>query len=213
MEKPMVAWTFGIVASLLSAWAGYTHLYEGRLDQPQYTVLQENRDVEFRQFDPFVIASVLPEQDGEQGLSSGFRQLAGYIFGGNSKEESMAMTAPVLQQTTPGESLPMTAPVLQSPDSMRMAFVMPDGRTVNDLPIPNSAAVQLSVVDWGEAAVLQFSGRGKQNRFQSAENALREILVEQERTPAGPALYAQYNSPGAFPPLRRNEVIIPLIPR
>ena len=197
----------------MSVWAGYTHLYEGRLGQPDYTVIEEVQDVEFRRYDSFLIASVLPEQEGDQGLRSGFRQLAHYIFGGNSTEESIAMTAPVLQQDSPGESLPMTAPVLQNSDNMRMAFVMPAGRTVNDLPIPDDSAVQLSSVDWDEAAVLRFSGRGKQARFRAAEDALREVLAEQERSPAGPALYAQYNSPSAFPPLRRNEVIIPLLPR
>ena len=98
------------------------------------------------------------------------------------------MTAPVLQQDAPGESLPMTAPVLQSGDSMRMAFVMPAERTIDDLPIPNNADVTLSDVDWGEVAAIRFAGRGKQARFQEAEAELRAVLKSQQRTPAGPAL-------------------------
>ena len=209
----MWVWTLGIVTSLVVAWAGYTELYEGKLDQPEYTVLAEHEGVEFRRYEPFVIASVDLQEEGDSGLSSGFRLLAGYIFGGNQKDESMAMTAPVLQQEQPGESLSMTAPVLEDPESMRMAFVMPPGRAVEDLPIPNNSAVSLSEVDWGEAAVIRFSGKGKQARFQEAEAELRVVMEAQERTAAGPALYAQYNSPSAFPPLRRNEVIIPLEPR
>ena len=210
-RRKVLSWVIGIAASLVGAWAGYTHFYEGGLGQPEYTVVDTYDGVEFRQYEPFVIASVLPDQTGESGLSNGFRQLAGYIFGGNHQDESLAMTAPVLQQDAPGESLPMTAPVLQSGDSMRMAFVMPAERTIDDLPIPNNADVTLSDVDWGEAAAIRFAGRGKQAKFQEAEAELRAVLEAQQRTPAGPALYAQYNSPSAFPPLRRNEVIIPLV--
>ena len=211
--RRMWVWTLGVIASLVVGWAGYTKVYEGGLDQPEYTVLAEQDGVEFRRYEPFVIASVELQEDGDSGLRTGFRALAGYIFGGNQQEESMAMTAPVLQQDQPGESLPMTAPVLQQTESMRMAFVMPPGRSIEDLPIPTNSEVSLSEVDWGEAAVIRFSGKGKQDRFREAEAELRVVLEEQERTAAGPALYAQYNSPSAFPPLRRNEVIIPLAPR
>jgi hypothetical protein len=60
---------------------------------------------------------------------------------------------------------------------------------------------------------LSFYGRGEQQRFHEVERQLREVLKRAGRAPSGPALYAQYNSPGAFPPLRRNEVILPLEPR
>jgi hypothetical protein len=209
----MLYWTMGIAASLLGLWAGYTQLYENTLGQPEYEVLSRSDGIEFRQYQPFVIASTTPKQDGKTGLSSGFRVLAGYIFGGNQPGESLAMTAPVLQQNEPGESLPMTAPVLQGADDMRMAFVMPANRSLTDLPTPNSDAVELSEVAWGEVAAIRFAGRGKQERFQQAENTLRTALETQGRTAKGAALYAQYNSPGAFPPLRRNEVLIPLAPR
>ena len=206
-------WTLGVVASLVGVWAGYTQFYEGGLGQPEYAVVENVGDVEYRSYTPFVIASVQMGQEGDSGLRNGFRMLAGYIFGGNQKDESLAMTTPVLQQEAPGESLPMTAPVLQSPEAMRMAFVMPEGRTVEDLPLPKDARVSLSTVAWGEAAAIRFAGRGRQERFRVAEVVLRAAVEAQGRVASGPALYAQYNSPGAFPPLRRNEVILPLAPR
>ena len=208
----MLSWLLGIIAALIAIWAGYTWLYEGNLGQPEYTVLSQHSGVELRRYEPFIIASTQSSQDGEDGMRSGFRVLAGYIFGGNQERESLAMTAPVLQQGAPGESLPMTAPVLQSPEGMQMAFVMPAGRTMDDLPSPTVGAVSLSEVDWGEAAAIRFSGPGRQARFRSAEATLRGVLQAQGRTASGPALYAQYNSPSAFPPLRRNEVIVPLAP-
>ena len=206
----MLTWIIGIGTALVGIWAGYTQLYEGGLGQPEYAIISTSNEIEFRRYEPFVIASTQLDESGESGLSTGFRVLAGYIFGGNTPGEKLAMTAPVLQQDAPGESLPMTAPVLQSSQNMRMAFVMPAGRSVEDLPLPQSARVSLTNVDWGEAAAIRFSGRGKQERFKVAEKKLREAIDASGRTPAGPALYAQYNSPSAFPPLKRNEVIIPL---
>jgi len=206
----MLVWTVGIVASLIGVWAGYTQFYEGGLGQPEYSVVETIDGVEYRRYAPFVIASTQLGESGDPGLRTGFRVLAGYIFGGNQPGEKLAMTAPVLQQEAPGESLPMTAPVLQASEDMRMAFVMPAGRSVEDLPIPKSAKVSLTNVDWGEAAAIRFAGRGKQARFRQAEAQLRAAMQAAGRTQSGPALYAQYNSPSAFPPLRRNEVIIPI---
>ena len=208
--KKLLYWTLGILTFLVTLWAGYTQFYEGNLGQPEYKVLSTSDNIEFRHYAPFVIASTQLQASGNSGLSSGFRVLAGYIFGGNQPGEKLAMTAPVLQQNTPGESLPMTAPVLQSEKDMRMAFVMPAGRTLNDLPLPQSTQVSLTNVDWGEAVAIRFAGRGKQKKFKEAEKKLRAALEKSGREPAGPALYAQYNSPSAFPPLRRNEVIIPI---
>ena len=183
------------------------------MGQPAYSVTAQRDGVEYRHYEPFVIASIQSSQGGDAGLRNGFRRLAGYIFGGNTAQESISMTAPVLQQNTPGESLPMTAPVLQSTEEMRMAFVMPAGRSIDSLPVPNNVQVRLSDVDWGEAVVIRFSGRGKQAKFVAAEATLREVMAAHKRVASGPALYAQYNSPSAFPPLRRNEVIIPLAPQ
>ena len=209
----MIYWTLGTLTFLVIMWAGYTHFYEGGLGQPEYSVLSTGDDIEFRRYEPFIIASTQLSQSGNSGLSSGFRVLAGYIFGGNKPGEKLAMTAPVLQQNEPGESLPMTAPVLQSAQDMRMAFVMPAGRSLEDLPIPQNAKVSLTPVDWGDAVAIRFAGRGKQERFNEAEAKLRAALKQSGRTPSGPALYAQYNSPSAFPPMRRNEVIIPIAPK
>jgi hypothetical protein len=203
----------GVLLVLVGVWAAYTALYEGTLEQPAYTVLTAQDGVEVRRYDPFVVASTPMARPGKAGLNGGFRELAGYIFGGNQPGESLDMTVPVLQQSARGESLPMTAPVLQSPQDLQMAFVMPADRTMDDLPTPDSDRVSLATVDWGEVAALGFAGRGRQATFQATEAELRAALDRMGRTPAGPALYAQYNSPSAFPPLRRNEVLIPLAPR
>jgi len=62
------------------------------IEEPKYTVLQEfENGIEIRAYEPHLVA--VTKMDGSQ--NSGFRVLAGYIFGGNEKEQEIAMTAPV----------------------------------------------------------------------------------------------------------------------
>ena len=95
---------------------------------------------------------------------------------------------------------------------MRMTFVMPADRTLESLPSPESQAVPLTNVNWGDVAAIRFSGFWKQEKFEKAEAYSQAALIKAGKVAAGPALYAQYNSPSAFRPLRRNEVLIPLLP-
>lgn len=206
----MVYWILAICASVIGIWAGYTQFYEGGLGQPNYKILQHHHGVEFRHYEPFITASTQPNQSGRPGLRTGFRVLANYIFGGNKPGESLAMTAPVLQQDGTDETLSMTTSLLTSNEGMTMAFVMPCDKALQDLPTPNNSSIQLTQVDWGDVVAIRFSGHGKQHRFQSKEEELRRILASSQFEPIGPAVYAQYNSPRAFPPLRRNEVLIPI---
>ena len=214
-----MALAFGVLVLVaLGIWAAYTYFYEGNLDQPEYALVSETDGVEFRQYKPFIIATTHASEAGESGLRSGFRVLAKFIFGGNQQNESMAMTAPVMQQRDLGESLPMANSTGASPggpggSAMTVAFVMPPDRGLGDLPAPNSDDVTLAEVTWGEVAAKRFSGSGSQERFRDVEAELRQVLKHSGRTPSGPAVYAQYNSPWAFPPLRRNEVLVPLTPQ
>jgi hypothetical protein len=212
MAMTILYWGIGATVSLLGGWAGYTVFSEGRLDQPTYAVTEKMTVGEVRQYIPFIIARTQPSVAGDPGLSEGFRTLAGYIFGGNTPNEKLSMTAPVLQQNVPGESLPMTAPVLSGSTEMMMAFVMPIDRKMADLPAPNSGDISLQEVDLGLVAAVRFSGRGKQATFAAQEARLRAEVKARGLQPSADALYAQYNSPFAFPLLRRNEVLIPLTP-
>ena len=65
-----------------------------------------------------------------RGEVTGFRSLAGYIFGGNEGGKKIAMTAPVHME--------------MGADSSRMRFVMPSDLTMDSLPEPNDANVKLS---------------------------------------------------------------------
>ncbi len=201
----------GVGAALLTGvWAGYTSLYEGSLDAPSYQVLTREGAFELRQYDPFVIASTPRQKPQARGSNTGFRVLAGYIFGGNQPGERMPMTAPVVMARD-GESLGMTVPVVTDGSKGSMAFVMPRGRTLEDLPTPRSNAVRLGDVNWGRSATLRYNGYATPERFAAQTAKLQRWMKAKGYQARGTPLSAQYNSPSAMPLLRRNEVIIPLV--
>ena len=63
------------------------------IEEPAYTATGQVGDVELRVYEPTIQARTRMGPAGEE--DSEFRRLAGYIFGGNATEQSIAMTAPV----------------------------------------------------------------------------------------------------------------------
>ena len=181
------------LGGLVGLWSGYTVLYEGRLERPAYDVLHKDGKVEIRVYKSFRVAQT-KRGKGKEELSQGFRVVARYIFGGNEAQKSMSMTVPVIQEN-------------QS-KGMQVAFVM--SKKEKDLPAPSSSAVELKTVQWGRVASIQFSGYGTQKKFRIYEQRLRSWLEKNNQDVEGNAIYAQYNSPSAFPLLRKNEVLLRL---
>ena len=94
------------------------------IEEPVYQVEKawEAEQIEIRAYAPRIMAVTGMNEDS----NSGFRVLAGYIFGGNAEEQKIAMTAPV-QQTMAGEK--------------EMAFMMPAEYALKDLPQPEDQRV------------------------------------------------------------------------
>ena len=63
---------------MLAAFPGATAM---ALEEPQYEVLTRDGDIEFRQYEPYIVAEVTVSQDNQA-----FRILAGYIFGDNAEQ-------------------------------------------------------------------------------------------------------------------------------
>ena len=181
------------LGGLVGLWSGYTVLYEGSLERPKYSVLQKDGSVEIRAYESFRVAQTT-RGEGKEELSQGFRVVARYIFGGNEEQKSMSMTVPVIQEN-------------QS-QGMQVAFVMREKE--KDLPAPSSSAVELKTIQWGRVASIHFSGYGTQKKFKKYEQRLRTWLEKNNQSIDGNAIYAQYNSPSAFPLLRKNEVLLRL---
>lgn len=163
------------------------------LEEPVFEVLAEFGNVEIRRYEPYIVAEV----DVPDG-NSGFRALAGYIFGDNDQGEKMRMTAPVESRAS------------ADPDLSTYSFVMERKYSLATLPRPENTGIRLLERPERVVAVRRFSGRWTDRNFR---RHLDELLQDLEnagiKTSGGPE-QARYNSPFTPSFLRRNEVIIPV---
>jgi hypothetical protein len=181
-------------------------------EEPPYTASLKDGDLEVREYPSLIAAEVTVSGERGDAISAGFRLLAGYIFGGNTKKQSIAMTAPVTQTATESEKIAMTAPVTQSGSEAgwTVRFIMPQGYTLETLPTPNDPKVKLVPLAPARFAVVQFSGLAKEPDIIEQTQLLNSYITKQKLTPTGPATLARYDPPWTLWFLRRNEVMIPV---
>ena len=163
------------------------------IEEPVYQVEKawEAEQIEIRAYAPRIMAVTGMNEDSD----SGFRVLAGYIFGGNAEEQKIAMTAPV-QQTMAGEK--------------EMAFMMPAEYALKDLPQPEDQRVSFREAPAYTAAVIQFSGWASAEKADENWQQLRRFLITKGIDITGEPTLNQYNPPWTLPFMRRNEVIVPV---
>jgi hypothetical protein len=100
---------------------------------------------EIRNYPSHIEAQTTVQGNFDDSINSGFTIVAGYIFGGNTKKESIAMTAPVKEQKVDSEKIAMTAPVTVDTEgeSRIVSFVMPKKYSLETLPEPTDSRVKL----------------------------------------------------------------------
>ena len=207
MRKKFVWWILGLLAVLLLGAALWGPM-ASNVEQPKYTVAERSGDIEIRDYAPMIAAETEVTGDRREAIGKGFRIIADYIFGNNTASKKVAMTAPVTQQGS--EKIAMTAPVTQQGNgqSWRVAFIMPSEYTMDTLPKPNNAAVELKQIPAKRFAVIRFSGMGRQESLDRHTKELEAFLQEKNLTPLSAPTFAFYNPPWTLPFLRRNEVLI-----
>lgn len=180
------------------------------IERAKYTVLAEQGNFEVRQYAPQIIAETMVETDFDEAGNIAFGRLYGYISGKNRTKESIAMTAPVEQQSS--EKIAMTAPVAQVEADAQYAvsFLMPVEYTMETLPQPLDPKVQLREIPTRKMAALRYSGTWSQKRYEQKKESLEQFIAERGLTIVGPAIFARYDPPFQLWFLRRNEVLIPV---
>jgi len=214
------------LAILLLAWVAWSYFAVRNVEQLAYQVVEENENYEVRQYESFIVAETVIENVGySEALNEGFRRIAGYIFGGNKTQESIAMTTPVTEKVS--EKIAMTAPVTEqvsekidmtvpvteekkSEKSRKISFVMPSKYIMDTLPVPNDDRVQLRAVSARKMAVLSFGWYPTSDRVEVKKQELIDILNEKAVGYVGEPIYAGYNPPFSFPLFLRNEVMVEL---
>ncbi len=184
------------------------------VEEPPYQVSFHEGDVEVREYPALIAAEVEVGGDRDQAANAGFRILAGYIFGGNTRRQHIEMTAPVVQERKAGESIAMTAPVVQSGGggSWTVRFIMPQGYTLAALPVPDDARVKLVPLAPQRLAVIRFSGLARPDEVAARTQSLQAFIDARHWSAQGAPLLARYNPPWTFWFMRRNEVWIALAP-
>jgi hypothetical protein len=161
-------------------------------EMPPYTVEAVEGAREVRTYGPHVLAEVQVAGGRSGAIQTGFRMLAGYIFGGNATGEKVAMTVPVAQ-TPVGEA-------------WVVSFMMPARYTMDTLPAPRDGRIRFVEAGPSRQVVERFSGIPGTAGMEERAEALR-AWAESEgyQIVAGPHYYF-YDAPMTLPWNRRNEV-------
>jgi hypothetical protein len=198
-----------IFIALWSLW-GY---FSSRVEQAKYTVIKKTADYEIRNYPAHIVAQTTVHGSYNKALNEGFRILARYIFGGNVKKESIAMTAPVIDQKELLGKIAMTAPVLASTEGKThvISFGMPRSYTLKTLPTPTDSRVKIIEVPAKTFAVLRFSWYRTDARIKKMEKKLLAALSHKKLATKGSPIFAGYNAPWTPPWMVRNEVMIEVV--
>lgn len=123
------------------------------------------------------------------------------------------MTAPVSQEAV-GEKIEMTAPVGQqrSGEKWQISFMMPASYTMQTIPRPVDPKVSLREVPARRMAVIRYSGFWSEEGYSRNKAMLESWIKEKGLETTGDPIWARYNAPFSLWFLRRNEVMIQLVP-
>ena len=166
------------------------------IETQKYRVVKKEHGFEVR-FYPKATFAIIRSSGAnyKQVASSGFRKLAGYIFGGNNQNKSIAMTAPVRME--------------MSEKGSAMSFVMPEKYDMASLPKPNDATVEIKQSEDSYAAVIAFGGYANDEKIDDYKNKLVALLQKKNIKIIGNFNFLGYNAPYQFIG-RKNEISIPI---
>jgi hypothetical protein len=163
--------------------------------QPYRLVVKES-NFEIRFYPAATLATVHSNATNYKGVAnSGFRKLAGFIFGGNEQKESISMTAPVRMSMTEKGST--------------MSFVMPEKYNHQALPTPKDKNILIQQSEPAYVAVINFGGYASDEKINEYKLKLEKILAERKIKVIGAFTFLGYNAPYQFIG-RTNEVILPI---
>lgn len=182
------------------------------IEEAPYTVVKASGIFDLRDYEPHILAETLVDGTLEDAGNKAFRRLFNYISGANHSRSSIAMTAPVSQESS-GEKIAMTAPVSQQPSAGKWAvsFMMPASCTLATLPVPDDNSITLRQVPARRMAAVRYSGTWSEKNYLEYKERLENWIRENGFKISGEPLWARYNPPFTLWFLRRNEILIPIV--
>lgn len=190
--KTFLIITIGVVMVVLAAQIK-TARGAGRIEQYPYSVIRQYKGFEIRQYEPALVARTrVPAQGYRSGSTAAFRTLASYIFGGNDRNESIAMTSPV---------------AMRQGEVLEMEFMMPSKYTLESLPAPSRSGIEFVEKPGMVMAAISFSGWASDGKIAEMTQSLRYMLEQRGISHSGKFIYLGYNPPYQLIN-RRNEVVV-----
>jgi len=155
-----------------------------------YIVVKNFDNIEIRDYSEQIYASYTPQSTNDRNNS--FKNVAGFIFGDNSRQEEIAMTSPV---------------VIKLHNKNEMAFIMPSEYSLKNLPAPNNDKIKIYKEPSSIRAAVRYSGYSNSEVEEEKKQELIKVLRENDINHKGDFEVLVYNSPWKFIN-RRNEIIV-----
>jgi hypothetical protein len=139
-----------------------------------------------------------------------FRVFAHFIFGSNTAQVNIIMTAPVTKQSASSEKIAKTAPVIQSKSASEyvVQFIMPAAYTRDTFPQFKDTRVKIGEIPARKIAIFSYSGSWSQTRFNEKLTEFKAALVREKIVSVGEPTFARFNTPWQLPFFRHNEIWI-----
>lgn len=186
--------TLGIIGVIFIVIQLFAWRSRHNIETYSYTVEKSYPSFEIRNYEATLFTSVkLPPSDYKASSSKGFSILAGYIFGGNEKNEKIAMTSPV---------------AMSLEDSMTMMFMVPKSK-LKSLPRPNATQIKFRQEPAKRVAAVCFGGWANDEKIEKYKEQLLAALKKEGIEYSNRFYFLGYNPPyEVFG--RKNEVIVEL---
>ena len=142
--KPVWKW-LGAGAIVAAAGAAAWYARERLTEQARFRLIEEDGDIELRDYPSLLVAETLTTGERETALSDGFARLAAFIGDRKDGEDRIAMTAPVLSAQASASG------------GWRTRFLMPLARSRASLPTP-PADIAIAALPERRVAAIRFGG-------------------------------------------------------
>ena len=183
-------------------------------EKQPYDLVSQTGDIEIRRYPEHMVAETRVSASFENAGNQAFRYLFGYISGQNTAAESIAMTSPVVQESTASSAkkIAMTSPVIQEAegDEFVVAFVLPASFTAATAPKPTSPRVVVRTVPERLTAAIRFTGRWSASSYAKHLDTLLEQVAAAGKKTSGEPRFARFDPPYTPWFLRHNEISIDL---
>lgn len=190
------------------------------LEEPNYTVVEENDLYEIRSYEAYSVVSTVASSDIDisalEGMAAGsaFNTLASYIFGANDESKVMDMTTPVTTTSSGDMRFYLKA------DNERIP--RPTTKNSGDKNIEtsdddnNNSGLEIVQIPAALLAIRKFTGFVTDGEVTRQKDGLLQALkmdgieLDVAHGAIVPHVVFQYNPPYTLPMVRRNEIGVPV---